>query len=264
MSVQIVQQPDQHQLGIRLRFDPQLDRPQRRHNSISPKSRPPFFPCLCEYTIKPMRTWLLVRPAVPTPLRVPYRLAVVPRQTKAERNHDVGKAGIPQAPAPQSSVVRIRRVIASLTLRPQYGFISAGFQRHRRSLVRCVPPHQRSIGLCRLKSSLWARTALPNSVSDSSASQVSRVPVAQIFAVERAQFLVEARHGRSRAMRKPIQQVAVFPLAEDACLAQFAEMEERIRAQVSPRDQLEHPHFCGAKSCRTMTAVPRADRSRRV
>jgi hypothetical protein len=83
------------------------------------------------------------------------------------------------------------------------------------------------------------------------ASQVSRVPLTQIFAVKRAQFLVEACHGRSRAMRKPIQQVAIFPLAEDARLAQLAEMEERICERVSPRDQLEHPHFRGAKPCRT-------------
>jgi hypothetical protein len=66
------------------------------------------------------------------------------------------------------------------------------------------------------------------------ASQVSRVPVPQIFTVERAQLLVEARYGRSRAKRK---QVAVFPLAVDARLAQFAEMEERIRERVSKSDQ---------------------------
>jgi hypothetical protein len=83
------------------------------------------------------------------------------------------------------------------------------------------------------------------------ASQISRVPVPQIFSAERAQFLVEAFHGRSRAMRKPIQQVAVFPLAEDARLPQLAEMEERICERVSPRDQLEHPHVRGSKPCRT-------------
>src|SRR5204863_9464522 len=46
------------------------------------------------------------------------------------------------------------------------GATSAGFQRQRLSLVRCVPPHQRSIGLWREKSSLWATTALPESVRE--------------------------------------------------------------------------------------------------
>ena len=67
-------------------------------------------------------------------------------------------------PAPVSLDVRIRRFMR-FTARP--GLVSIGSQRHRRSLVSCVPPHQRSIGLCRLKSSLCATIALPNSVSDS-------------------------------------------------------------------------------------------------
>src|SRR6185369_15558646 len=83
------------------------------------------------------------------------------------------------------------------------------------------------------------------------AAQVGWVPVAQILAVERTQFLVEARHGRSGPKRQPIQQVAVFPLAEDACLPQLTEMEERVRERVSPRDQFKHPHFRSAKPCRT-------------
>src|SRR5258707_13234495 len=42
----------------------------------------------------------------------------------------------------------------------------SGSHRHRQSLVNLVPPHQRTIGLCRLKSSLCATIALPDSVSD--------------------------------------------------------------------------------------------------
>src|SRR5882757_10408301 len=42
----------------------------------------------------------------------------------------------------------------------------SGSHRQKRSLVRCVPPHQRSIGLWRLKFSSPASTALPSSVSD--------------------------------------------------------------------------------------------------
>ena len=57
----------------------------------------------------------------------------------------------------------------------RHGFTSAGFQRQRLSLVRCVPPHQRSMGLWREKSSFWATTALPKSVSESAAALVGSV-----------------------------------------------------------------------------------------
>ena len=44
----------------------------------------------------------------------------------------------------RSTILRLRR----------YGTSRTGSQRHSRSLVSRVPPHQRSIGLCRLKSSV--------------------------------------------------------------------------------------------------------------
>ena len=83
------------------------------------------------------------------------------------------------------------------------------------------------------------------------AAQVGSVPVAQIFAAKRAQFFVEACHGRSRTVRETIQQIAVFPFAEGARLPQIREMKERICKRISARDQFEHPHFRRAKSCRT-------------
>ena len=44
----------------------------------------------------------------------------------------------------------------------------AASHRHKSSLLNRVPPHQRSIGLCRLKSSVPAKMASPSGVSFSS------------------------------------------------------------------------------------------------
>ena len=49
-----------------------------------------------------------------------------------------------------------RFALPILRIRDQGAIRFAGSQRHRWALVKSVPPHQRWIGLCRLKSSLWA------------------------------------------------------------------------------------------------------------
>jgi hypothetical protein len=61
------------------------------------------------------------------------------------------------------------------------------------------------------------------------------------------QLVVEAGHRRGRTMRKSFQQIAIFLLIEDARSSQAAKMEQRVGQRVSSRDQLEHPHFGGAK-----------------
>src|SRR5882724_5481608 len=88
-----------------------------------------------------------------------------PDKPKAEWNHDVGETGLPETSG--AAVVRGQNETfhrGSPFCGPRYGFTSVGCQRHIRSLVRCVPPHQRSIGLWRLKSSSCRRTDLPKSV----------------------------------------------------------------------------------------------------
>src|SRR6185295_14644351 len=57
------------------------------------------------------------------------------------------------------------------------------------------------------------------------AAQVGWMSVPQIFAVERTQFLVEARHGRFGPERQPVEQIADFPFAEDACTADSPQMK---------------------------------------
>ena len=142
---------------------------QRSQASINPRS---FMPNFCRrrrrHRIEPVGVRPLARPRRQKCCQLRIGTRRPPNHPKFDGDSQIGKTG-------RYNAARTRRICRQDqtrhgTPRPdclREGLISIGFQRHRLSLVRCVPPHQRSIGLCRLKSSLWARTALPNSVIDS-------------------------------------------------------------------------------------------------
>ena len=103
-------------------------------------------------------------------------------------------------------VRRVQRLVDSAAAtRCQWRAVRRRSQRHSRSLVSSVPPHQRWIGLCRLKSSAPARMALPRaSATACFAYIVDDVRVLVHFHRERP--LLEAGHGRCGTTRQTVQQ----------------------------------------------------------
>ena len=140
-----------------------------------------------------------------------------------------------------SSVINDQSCLGATSLR------FAESQRHRLSLVNLVPPHQREIGLCRLKSSVRAKTALPSAVSDQPAFLISLVTAAVIVHILGERPFAEARYGRYRTTRQTIQQRSGFPIAEYSPLV-WVMRKELERMYVTFRYKLEHPHFRRAKS----------------
>jgi hypothetical protein len=166
---EIIQQPYQYQLGIRLRSHPEFDGFETFASLDELQIGYAEFPATLRWDpIEPMGALLRTRPRFQKCCQLRIGTRRPPNHPKLDGDSQIGVSG-------RHNAARARGICRQDQPRhgtprtdcPREGLTSVGVQRHRLSLVRCVPPHQRSIGLCRLKSSLCATIALPNSVSDS-------------------------------------------------------------------------------------------------
>ena len=195
----------------------------------------------------------------PTTPPAPHRTATVPRQTESQMESRCRRSVCFEASRPR---VARRQDQTRHGAHPRRLPIRVGFQRHRRSLVSLVPPHQRSIGLCRLKSSWCATIASPNSVSDSRLRTVGGHTIPQVFSTEGSQFVVKTRHGRNRTKRQPFQQIAVFRLAEDARPSRVAKIEKRYSSPYVPLRSSRPFAFPWLQARSKLTEARSANRSR--
>ena len=146
-----------------------------------------------------------------------------------------------------------------------YGAIKTGSQRHRRSLVSSVPPHQRWIGLCRLKSSLPRQNRLAERRSATAvlrlvASEPSAAAV-RFSSLKGAQCIVEARDRRSldaSAESHPADSRISQIIIEYAPLADVRDDAETVRSDARITLSRSIPGSRILRSRRAPSACPEA------
>ena len=173
------------------------------------------------------------RARAPETLRVRLATATVPRRTECERKHAYRRYRppfrLPRRCHCRQDQTRHVRLLATA----RYGFISVGFQRHRRSLVslRAAPPAVDRVVAAEIF--LVRDDGLAEFGQRESASQDGFVASPQVFLPDRAQFVVESRNRRPRTERKPIEQVTAVPHSLNTCVRRtLRKMEERINVAI--------------------------------